>query len=350
MIRKFAAGIAAAFGCAAAYAAEAVDQSQPGIDAARGYLGVGGDSVQKLAQTFRAGVTGDLVALRLPIIGCGRGDLVIEIRVAGPDGSPDGALLNTTRVDPALVPVSGAALHEFRLSAPVRVRTSAGYAFTLRMDPDTAHCSFAHSPLGADLYADGAAFFDVRPNPPGWLLLGSTGGQTDLAFETIVDSGTAPVAGGSGNCFIPGAPGGGATPFPDNLPVCRCLRDAGLREFRCALLHPDFLAIRRTPWPIDLGRPYTETWEILPLTKLTAPISVRLDGANIAQPVDLAFKGLSRKSLQSRAVTLKAPETLVEVKGAATLIYGNQSWAIDRTLRADAFAVPDFPAAVQPPK
>ncbi len=345
MFKRIATFVAAVFAGVTAHAAEAVDQSQTSIDVARGYLGIGGDSAQKLAQTFRPGVTGDLVALRLPVVGCGRGDLVIEIRVAGPDGSPDGALLNTTRVDPALVPSGGRALHEFRLSAPLRVRRSAGYAFTLRMDPEApAYCSYAHSPLGSDLYPDGSAYFDVRPNPPGWIESRTLGGQSDLGFETIVDTGPAPVARGSRNCLIPGAPAG-APPIPDSLPICRCLEDEGLREFRCALLHPDFFAIRRTPWPIELGRPYTETWEILPLTKLTAPIGVRLEGANIAKPVELSFKGLSRKSVQARAVTLKAPETLVEVKGAALLSYGQESWAIDRTLPADGLAAGATPQA-----
>ncbi len=336
MLARIPAGVAAAFACAAANAAEVVDQSQPLIDLASGYRGIGGDNEQKLAQTFRAGVTGDLVALQLPIIGCGRGDLVIEIRVAGPDGGPDGALLNTTRVDPALAPAGGADLHEFRLSSPVRIRASAGYAFTVRMDPLAAVCSYANSPSGSDLYANGDHFFESNSNPPGWVSSVSTGGPTDLAFATLVENGAAPAAGGDRNCLIPGGPVGGL-PIPESLPVCRCLRDKGLREFRCAFFHPDFCAIRRTPWPIDLGGPYTESWEILPLTKLPSQIGVRLEGGNIPQPIDLAFRGLSRKSVQARAVTLKAPEKPLALNGAATLTYGREVWTIDRTVGEDVF-------------
>ncbi len=337
MIRPLVAGIFC-MSASAVDAAEIVDQSQPVIDATRGFLGIGGDSEQKLAQTFRAGVTGDLVALRLPITGCGRGDLVLEIRVAGPAGSPDGTLLNTTRIDPALAPVSGTALHEFRLSAPARIRSSASYAFTLRMDPPTAVCSFAHSPLAPDLYAHGEYFYESLPNPPGWLTSVSTGGQSDLAFETVVDTGTPPPAGSGRNCLIPGGPAGGL-PIPESLPVCRCLRDEGLREFRCAFLHPDFFAIRRSPWPIEIGRPYTETWEVLPLSKLRSPISVRLEGANIPKPVDISFKGVSRKSVQTRAVTLSAPEKMIVIKGNAVLLYGQERWTIDRTIDADMYGI-----------
>lgn len=337
MLARMIAGVTALAACSAASAAEIVDQSQPLIDISRGFLGVGGDNEQKLAQTFIAGVTGDLVALRLPVMGCGRGDLVLDVRVAGPDGGPDGAILNTTRIDPALVPVAGAALHEFRLSAPVRLRASARYAFTFRMDPRTASCNYAHSPLGDDLYADGEYFFESISNPPGWVTSVSTGGESDLAFQTVVETGTGPTADRS--CLIPGAPGGGL-PIPESLPVCRCLRDGGLREMRCALLHPDFFAIRRTPWPIDLGRPYTETWEVLPLTKLPAPVNVRLEGGNIPQSIDLTFKGVSRKSVQARAVTLKAPDARIDLKGTAVLTYGQESWTIDRTLGADMFSVP----------
>ncbi len=330
-----------------ASAAETVDQSQTAVDVASGYLGIGGGSEQRLAQTFTAGRTGDLVALRLPVSGCGGGDLVIEVRLAGPDGGPDGALLNTTRIDPALVPVIFSDLHEFRLSTPVRVRTSVAYAFVVRMDPEalTSNCNFAHTPLG-ELYEGGAFYYDARPNPPGWVIGAETGARLDLAFETIVDTGTPPPV-SSNNCLSPGVPGG-AAPIPENLPVCRCLRDAGLREFRCALLHPDFFAIRRTPWPLDLDRPYTETWEVLPLTKLKAPIGLRLTGDNISQPIDLGFKGISRKAVQARSVTLSVPAKTLSVKGAATLTYGKETWTLDRSLGADFFkALP--PPQQKPP-
>lgn len=330
------AGIAAMAACGGAHAAEVVDQSQPVVDLTRGFIGVGGDVEQKLAQTFEAGLDGELVALRLPVVGCGRGDLVIEIRVAGPDGGPDGPLLNTTRIDPALAPPGGGALHEFRLSAPAPVRAGADYAFTLRMDPLRASCSFAHSPDGADLYSGGAFFFESTSNPPGWIAGEGPGGQFDLAFQTVVETGPRPVARADRNCLIPGAPGGGL-PIPESLPVCKCLRDGGLREFRCAFLHPDFFAIRRIPWPVDLGHPYTETWEVLPLTKLVAPLGVRLEGGNLPQPVDLSFKGLSRKSVQSRSVTLTAPDKALDVAGRAILTYGPEKWTLDRSLATGAW-------------
>ncbi|MFN3958892.1 MAG: hypothetical protein ACK4NP_03155 [Parvularculaceae bacterium] len=331
------------------HAAEVVDQSQTVIDSARGFIGIGGDVEQKLAQTFVAGVTGNLVAIRMPIVGCARGDLVIEVRRADPDGGPEGALLNTTRFDPALVPVSGRALHEFRFSAPVPIRASARYAFTLRMDPlAPAYCNYAHSPLGTDLYPAGDLYYDSRPNPPGWVTSLSTGGQSDLAFETIVETGAGPGPGprAGRNCLISGGPAGGL-PIPETLPVCRCLRDEGLREFRCALLHPDFFAIRRVPF-INLNAPYTERWEVLPLTRLSAPIALRFEGENIGQPIDLVFRGVSLKAPRSRMITLKGPSSPVAIKGAAVLDYGKETWRIDRTLPLEAYAVPAPPANLPP--
>lgn len=334
----------------AAQAAEVVDQSQTMIDAGSGLLGIGGDSEQKLAQSFTAGVTGTMVAIRAPIIGCAGGDLVLEVRLAGAGGAPDGALLNSTRVAPSSVPVTGAAFHEMRLNATVAIRRGVKYAYTLRMDPvaSTSNCNYVHSAVG-DLYADGEHFFDSRPNPPGWVAASAVPEpRLDLAFETIVDTGSpAPVA--SGDCYIPGGAAGMA-PIPDFLPVCRCLRDAGLREFRCALLNPDFFAIRRIPWPIPFGAPYRETWEVLPMTKLSDAVRIELKGANIGEPINMSFAGKSRKALETRVSTFTAPKEATAVPGVATIRYGQQTWTIDTTIPADAFEAGGLPGKQDLPK
>jgi hypothetical protein len=323
-----------------AQAAEIVDQAQLRIDATAGYRGIGGGSEQKLAQTFTAGVTGNLVAMRMPIIGCGGGDLILEIRLAAPDGSPGGTLLSTTRFAPSAAPSSGAEFHEFRLGDPVRIRRSVKYGYTLRMDPNvaTANCNYANSEPG-DLYPGGEHFFDTRPNPPGWLRASDVPDpEKDLAFETIVDTGAGPGpgAGSSGDCIIPG-PGGAPITIPGNPPVCRCLRDEGLREFRCALLHPDFFAIRRIPWPIPLGASYVESWEVLPLTKLQDRVRIELKGANLAQPAFLSFAGKSLKSVELRKVSLASPQSASELPGTAVVTYGNQSFALDRSIPTEGF-------------
>lgn len=344
-LRTAAAGLCGAtFLLGAAQAAEIIDQSQLLINPASGYLGIGGGSEQKLAQTFTAGVTGNLVAIRMPVIGCGGGELVMEVRLAAADGTPNGTLLSTTRFAPATVPPSGADFHEFRLAEPLRIRRSVKYAYTLRMEPTalTSNCSYAKSEAG-DPYAGGEHYFDTRPNPPGWLAASEVPDPAkDLAFETIVDTGSGPGPGAaSGDCFIP-APGGGGVPIPSYAPVCRCLQDAGLREFRCALLHPDFFAIRRIPWPIPVGGAYTETWEVLPLTKLKSSIGVELKGANIPQPIEFKFGPKSMKTLDLRKTTLKAPSEPVELPGAAVISYGGQSFAFDRSIPADAFGYREF--------
>lgn len=319
-----------------AEAAEIVDQSQPLIDEARGFLGIGGAEDQKLAQTFVAGVSGDLVALRLPIVGCGGADLVIEVREAAPDGTPVGALLNETRVDPASVSPVLSGLHEFRLSSAVPMYAGVRYAFVTRMAllAPTSFCNYAHGPVG-DLYLNGTMFFDTRPNPPGWLDSATAfGGAADLAFETIVDAGASPVA--SNDCIIRGA-GGGSVPIPADAPVCRCLRDDGLREFRCAILHPDFFAIRRIPWPIPLDRSYTESWEVLPMTKLDSAIRIDLKGADIAQTIGLTFTGKSVRAIEMRKAVLKAPAKPVTIPATATIIYGDEIIGVDRSVPAAQF-------------
>jgi hypothetical protein len=344
-LRTAATGLCAAtFLSGAAHAAEVVDQSQLLLDVTAGYLGIGGGSEQKLAQTFTAGVTGNLVAIRMPVVGCGGGELVMEVRLAAADGTPDGTLLSTTRYGPATVPPSGADFHEFRLGEPLRIRRSVKYAYTLRMDPTalTSNCSYAKSATG-DPYAGGEHYFDTRPNPPGWLAASEVPDPAkDLAFETIVDTGSGPGPGaGSGDCFIP-TPGGGGAPIPGSAPVCRCLQDEGLREFRCALLHPDFFAIRRIPWPIPLNASYAESWEVLPLTRLKDQIRIELKGANLAQPVTLTFSGKSLKAVELRKASFKAPASAGELPGTAVIMYGNQSFALDRSIPAEGFGPGGF--------
>jgi hypothetical protein len=123
----------------------------------------------------------------------------------------------------------------------------------------------------------------------------------------------------------------------DNPPVCACLRDESLKEYRCAFLDPSFLAISRIPWPIPPGREYLLNWEILPLTELDGPISVQVQGANIAKPIDLSFIGKNRKVLESRKVRLTAPKEPTDLPGTTILSYQGRIWKIDTTIPAEQF-------------
>ncbi|MCA8889400.1 MAG: hypothetical protein KDA46_11260, partial [Parvularculaceae bacterium] len=103
-----------------ANAAEVIDQSNTNIDTELGFLGIGGEPNQKLAQTFTVGMDGDLVALNLPIMGCGGGDLVIRIVDLDAAGAPDdGAILGVTRISPTEAPARYEGLYGFRLDSSV---------------------------------------------------------------------------------------------------------------------------------------------------------------------------------------------------------------------------------------
>ena len=182
---------------ATANAAVAVDQAQPLIDEEAGFLGIGGDSEQKLAQSFTVGVDGDLAGLRLPIAGCGSGELVITLReMAG--GTPTGPVVRTLTVPPSDVPFSYSGFTDFFFAAPVAVTAGDVYAFTVETVGDGSFCSYA-TPPGGELYSRGQGFFDARPNPPGWLAFkGFPTGPQDLPFYTLMDD---PSSGGPGrNC------------------------------------------------------------------------------------------------------------------------------------------------------
>ncbi|MEZ5897084.1 MAG: hypothetical protein R3C51_11865 [Parvularculaceae bacterium] len=321
----------------AASAAEVIDQSNTNIDTELGFLGIGGEPYQKLAQTFTVGMDGDLVALNLPILGCGGGDLVIRIVDLDAAGAPDdGAILGVTRISPHEAPASYEGLYEFRLDSSVPLSAGDRVAFTLVMEPDapTSNCSYAESPAG-DLYAGGGHYFEARPNPPGWLNNEEFADENyDLAFQSVMETGGGPPPMASGDCLLNPS---GSLPIPSWTPVCRCLRDPGLREFRCAFLHPDFFAVWRTPLPLPPVGPYVEQWEVLPLTDLGDLVRVNLSGAGLEKPVDLTFAGKSRKAVETREVKIMAPGKPADISGAGLLSYGQEVWKLDRSLAKEDF-------------
>ncbi|GAB4522532.1 MAG: hypothetical protein Kow00133_10130 [Amphiplicatus sp.] len=325
-----------------------VDQSQPAVDPAAGFLGVGGDAEQQLAQTFTVGLTGNLVGLRLPIAACGGGDLVIDIVELDSAGRPGASVRASASFSPADVPSTPPGTFiDFLFDPPLAVATGQRLAFTLRMSPETANCSLADAPAG-DSYAGGDAYFDARPNPPGWALRRETDASFDLPFETLMDDlsppGPPPMA--SRSCDLPPpASGGPGIDLPAFLPICRCLEDPGLREFRCALLHPDFFIVRRVPAPIPLDTSYVETWQFSPLTQLYAPVRLRIEGAGFARPLEIAFDAHTKPgAFQTRRLKAAAPSKPADLPGRASISYAGRNdprlgnFAIDASLAEDRFA------------
>ncbi len=335
--------LAALFIASAAQGAVIVDQEQPLVDASAGFLGIGGDEEQKLAQSFTVGVDGDLAGLRLPIIGCGSGDLVITIRrMIG--GRPGGPALRTLTVPPSDVPFTFTEFTDFLFATPLAVNAGDVLAFTVETVGAGSFCSYA-TPPGGDLYSRGEGFFDARPNPPGWeAFKGFPTGPQDLPFATLMDD---PGTGGGGsarNCIAQTSGGAIPTPIDFYTPACRCFEDRTVNEFRCGFLHPDFIIVRRIPFPVPPGRGYVETWQFTPITRLDGPVRMRISGGGLAQDqkFEWSTKGASRRT-QFRRIPAVAPKEAIDVKGLAIVEYDMQdaqsalqkTFGVDTTIYAD---------------
>jgi len=143
-------------------------------------------SEQILAQTVTAGVTGTLWAIQLPI-GCASGRLIVEIRgVDLATGEPTAAVIRSRRIQASRLPASpSTTLAEIRL--PGGMRFSAGDRFAIVLRNETGSCGLLVGEAGIGGYPGGEAFFDARPNPPGWIPFADFGSDpADLPFVTIM--------------------------------------------------------------------------------------------------------------------------------------------------------------------
>ncbi|HUJ01334.1 MAG TPA: hypothetical protein VLY46_13930 [Usitatibacter sp.] len=163
-----------------------IDAASFPIDYAGSTLGIGGSSEQKLAQTLTVVAGGTLEGVFLPI-GCGtsagKGKLSIEIHdVAG--GIPGPNVLAQRAVAPAqfdapnfpftFVPIAGGLILAPGEEIAIVVERTKG-----------DDCAMHASPSGTD-YPGGHAFFDARPNPPGWVPFSQFPGPDDLPFQLVL--------------------------------------------------------------------------------------------------------------------------------------------------------------------
>jgi len=163
-----------------------VDQTQPVVDMTVGGLAIGADSDQMLAQTVTAGLDGALQGLFLPVSCVGRAVLNVEIQGVTGTGEPDGTVLGHRFF-------RGRRLGSLPFGTFVylplpRVALLAGdqYAIVLKKRVGTSgNCAIASSPLGST-YDGGEAFFDARPNQPGWVRFSETDLRHDLPFTTVM--------------------------------------------------------------------------------------------------------------------------------------------------------------------
>jgi hypothetical protein len=266
---------------------------------------VGGSSQQMLAQTFRAGRSGRLVHADL-VFGCN-------------EGSPGMFTVNLTRVDATDHPdhrvlgsVSMVATSQVRdTPGPVRIDFSGvdvvegeRYALVMRADDD-ASCWASQGVSGSGMfgYAQGKAYYDARPNPPGWVAIEP---EHDLAFWTYV---RVPEPDAPRYCEFE-EPGTGVPQswLPAHLPICGCLSDRQLRENRCWFAFPGFTLWRTVTLPG--GRPSgLVTWSVLALDSGFPGVAIEdehLDGAPFTPP--LWFQpGLTAGKLHTRRTGYQSP-------------------------------------------
>ena len=172
------------------FAQPRIDQEQVNVDEATGGLAIGGASDQKLAQGFTAGADGFLTHVTIPV-GCDPfAQLVVSIHdVVG--GMPGTTILTSEALDGALFPFTppspDAAFRIIMLSRPVRVTAGVSYAIVLEELVPGAECGILSAP-GGDSYTGGSAYFDARPNPPGWVPLAlAPNDPDDLPFQVYLD-------------------------------------------------------------------------------------------------------------------------------------------------------------------
>jgi hypothetical protein len=164
-----------------------IDQEEVIVDMTVGGLAIGGPSDEKLAQTFTAAHTGCLTHITVPI-GCDPTEtLLVQIQQTT-GGVPNGTVLLSETfagsLFPGLSPSSvqgGFRIIEFK--KPLFI--SAGTEYAIVLHAGFAGCGWFQGPLG-DPYLRGHAYFDARPNPPGWVRNGVFG-RDDQPFQTYVE-------------------------------------------------------------------------------------------------------------------------------------------------------------------
>lgn len=166
-------------------ATSVIDQQQPNIDITAGIThAIASGSEQKLAQVVSAGVSGVLTEVRLPVVCSSGSNLIIEIQNVEQD--MPGRIVLTSQTYPASsLPAFNLNSVEFRsLTFATPVRFDAGDKFAVVLT-SSGSCGIFPGPLG-DSYSGGAAYFDARPNPPGWVCFCDFT-RFDLPFQTVVE-------------------------------------------------------------------------------------------------------------------------------------------------------------------
>ncbi|MDP6421817.1 MAG: kelch repeat-containing protein [SAR202 cluster bacterium] len=148
-------------------------------------LTLGGDKQQIAAQVVTVGVTGSLIEIRVAL-GGKLGTVVVDIQGVT-NGLPNGTILNSHTVAVASIPAECcfAPFESVQFSSPASFIAGDQFAIVLKSIGENAT---VRGPVGAT-YSGGGAFFDARPNPPGWLPFQD---GSAMAFQTIMLPGPGP--------------------------------------------------------------------------------------------------------------------------------------------------------------
>jgi hypothetical protein len=163
-----------------------VDQVQKIADPSRPLAIYPAGLGQNLAQTFTAGLKGDLAYVWMPIA-CASGSLVkIQIR----QGGPTGRVVSDYNYDPAHTVQDGTFLN-FQVYPYVPTAPGTRYAIVLSSvagsgSKGTPTCSIASGPKGDPYMGGGAYYEDIPVNGPGWVPLPDPRLHGDLPFVTMV--------------------------------------------------------------------------------------------------------------------------------------------------------------------
>ena len=144
--------------------------------------GFGVGSGQSVAQTFTAGITGDLdgVDLALQAIGSPTAPLTVEIRSVVP-GSIGTTALAGAIIQPESLPTADTAFVAIPFATHVPVSAGSSYAIVLYTSATTPN-TYAWGDAGSDVYAGGTALLTASSPPNStW-----TPAVDDQAFKTYV--------------------------------------------------------------------------------------------------------------------------------------------------------------------
>lgn len=240
-----------------------VDQQSP-YGTSTIIVGNDGGHNRIVAQTVTAGLTGDLMRVELAI-GCDGGALIIEVvNLASSSSLPGTVVRSRTTIDAASIP-NPPEVRTFDLDRWPSISDGDQFAIVLRNE--TGSCTALKGPTALDgsSYPGGEGYFRRDATPIAWLQFLDFGDTGDLGFKTIVN---VPVS--SPPCIVNGV----ATSFPGFLPICRCISDEGLSDFRCALLHPSYFLFRNLPTPLRVNEKFKVKWTLVVYASMKGVVEI----------------------------------------------------------------------------